>query len=441
MNNTVTNLMALHYLGGGSDKIWAAAVIEEADGGAVMLSCWGRRGAYLQTGMKPMPNATAAQKLFNSKKNEKLAEGYVEIDHTLYGIGTTLHSLHPSMSQATSSIAVFKGSEATTPTHAPRIIVSHITALRDADLAACLSSASYGVTEKVNGTRCVLAFDGTTLRAYNRRGVEQPTVPEATKPLARLREQFVVDGERLEGDNAGGYVIFDLLEWGGQSVHDWPYSRRVEKLNDELIGAGLIKQAGASVARNAPAVPGLALLIPAIKEEDKRTLISEVKQSGGEGIIVRTLAAPSLQGDTRHERKYKFVAQVDTIVIGIKPGSGLGSVRLGLLRPKDGALIEVGCVRSGLRDADIAHLSTLLAQCCQPVLTVSFLKARTVGINLVEPTTAISHLRTDKDARECTTDQLVDILGEARAAMFESAHSWRAQGKQEMREKPAKQAA
>jgi ATP-dependent DNA ligase len=234
----------------------------------------------------------------------------------------------------------------------------------------------------------------------------------------------------MEGNGAGGYVIFDLLEWGGQSVRDWPYSRRIEQLKDVLIGSGLVRQAGATVARNIAAVPGLALLIPATRQEDTRAAMSEVMQTGGEGIIVRTLDAPSLQGDTRYERKYKFVAEVDAIVIGIKPGIGTGSVRLGLLRPRDGATIEVGCVRSGLRDMDIAHLGALLTQGRQPVLTVSFLKARTVGINLVEPITSILRHRNDKSASECTTAQLLELLGQDRAAMIDNARPWRPEAMQ-----------
>lgn len=426
----VTDLIALHYMEGGSDKVWAGAVVEEPDGSAIMVSCWGRRGASLQTATKATANVAVAQKLFYSKKKEKLTEGYGEIACTLYGISTTLNSLHLAVSEAASSTDASSRSENMAPRGAHRIVVSHVTALREGDLADCLNSATYGITEKVNGTRCALAIDGNTLRAYNRRGVEQPTVPEAAEPLARLREQFAIDGERMEGDNAGGYVIFDLLEWGGESVRDWPYCRRVERLNDELVSAGLIKQAGATVARTTSSVPGLALLIPSTEQEDKQAVVSEVMRMGGEGIIVRTLDAPSLQGDTRYERKYKFVAEVDTVVIGIKPGIGTGSVRLGLVRPRDRATIEVGCVRSGLRDADIAHLSALMAQGRQPVLTVSFLKARTVGIHLVEPTTSISRLRTDKDAKECTTDQLVDILGADRSDLIDTAHGWSVMKKQ-----------
>lgn len=122
------------------------------------------------------------------------------------------------------------------------------------------------------------------------------------------------------------------------------------------------------------------------------------------------------------------MVELDTVVLGIKPGIGTGSVRLGLVRPRYRAMVEIGCVRSGLRDADVARLGVLLAQGHKPVLTISFLKARTVGIILVEPTISITQLRTDKTAEECTTDQLLDVLGRDRASMIDDARPWLATG-------------
>ncbi len=223
----VTDVIALHYFGGGSDKVWAAAVVAEPDGTVVMVSCWGRRGASLQTGMKILTNLAAAQKLYGGKKKEKLGEGYNQIDPDLYGIGTTLNSLHSAVSTVSTVPAVSGGASNDSTgagyvigREAPRIVVSHVTVIRDADLRDCLASEEYGITEKVNGTRCVVSFDGVTLHAHNRRGVEQPSAPEAARALAQLREPFTVDGERMEGDNAGGYVIFDLLEWGAATDTD-----------------------------------------------------------------------------------------------------------------------------------------------------------------------------------------------------------------------------
>jgi len=105
---------------------------------------------------------------------------------------------------------------------------------------------------------------------------------------------------------------------------------------------------------------------------------------------------------------------VDAFVVRVNPGRATGSVTLGLLRASDGAVVEVGNVRSGLRDADIARLAVQVAAGGRPVLEVDYLPARTVGYKLVEPKTSADRLRADKTWEECTTDQ----WGAAHAALL-----------------------
>jgi ATP-dependent DNA ligase len=88
-----------------------------------------------------------------------------------------------------------------------------------AELEAALASPEYGISEKVNGHRTFVAYDGhTELTAYNRRRIKATSVPAAAHALRKLGRQFVVDGERLLGDQAGQYVIFDLLELDGSRL-------------------------------------------------------------------------------------------------------------------------------------------------------------------------------------------------------------------------------
>src|SRR5262245_8295606 len=63
-------LVALHYAAGGSDKVWAGAVLEEA-GRARVLTCWGRRGLRLQDKVDPMPSRQAAETFLGKKAQEK----------------------------------------------------------------------------------------------------------------------------------------------------------------------------------------------------------------------------------------------------------------------------------------------------------------------------------------------------------------------------------
>ncbi len=118
-------------------------------------------------------------------------------------------------------------------------------------------------------------------------------------------------------------------------------------------------------------------------------------------------------------RKIKFLADLDSFVLRVNPGQATGSVTLALVRPEDGAILEVGNVHGSLTDADIAVLSVALAAGERPVLTVEYLPARTVGTKLVEPKVrkTAGLTRTDKTWSECLTTQ----LGEDKAAIIAQA--------------------
>jgi len=413
--SNVIEQWAGHYLGGGSDKLWAGAYTQDGK----FLSTWGRRGAALQKGERPLADQAAAKKLFEKKRNEKMSEGYqaIPFDHAAYGIP----SFDPTQTAADRSNAGDNEQlQDTTPNNRmPTYLSSHVMPLERADLIAALADPAFGVSEKANGERCLIVYSGSdqsALVAYNRRGIEVSTVPNAALALVKLGCQFVIDGERMTGELAGHYVAFDLLEWQGQDVREWPYSLRIAALEKAMVHAGLIKTGIATVVE-AETATGLYLLIAQADYSRATEVVAQIEQAGGEGIIVRTLSAPYQAGDTRQVRKFKFLTDLDAIVIGIRPGIATGSATLGLIRPSDGAIIEVGNVRSGLVDSDLVRLAEMLALGQTPVLKVAYLPIRTVGIKLVEPKTSMRELRTDKLAHECTTDQ----LGPAKTAMVAAA--------------------
>lgn len=428
MSNTITiedtnntdkqEQWAGHYQSSGSDKVWGAAL-----DGAILKSVWGKRGAALQRGEKLFKDAAEAEKQYRKKVAEKVAEGYtaVPFDHANYGIP----SFFALVTQGAGAAAATTTATITpTITKTSEYVTSHVLPLDWAEVEAAISSPLYGITEKVNGERCLVTCDTQgNLAAYNRKGVKVSTVPEAAQALAKLGHQFVVDGERMTGEEAGHYVVFDLLEWQGQDVRSWPYSKRIATLEEAMQAANLITQ-GLPIrllALSLSMIPGLCLLVAETDAQECRQLIAEIQAAGLEGIIVRTMNAPYQPGDTRHVRKLKFLADMDCEVIGVKAGLATGSVILGLTRPSDGAIIEVGNVRSGLVDADINRLAQMLANGERPVLCVEYLPVRTVGIRLVEPRTDISCLRSDKLPTECTTDQ----FGPAKAALFAATKTFR----------------
>lgn len=393
------------FRNGASDKVWGGAFTDDGR----FLSTWGRRGASLSVGDKPCASQAAAGAEFAKKVRQKQSEGYVAVafDDPEYGIPSFGP---PVLGGASASVTA----SVVGLVRKIRYQTAHVMPLSAGALEAAVSSPLYGVSEKVNGERCVIAVSSTgQIEAYNRRGQLSSTVPEGARGLDELGVACVLDGERLTGQGAGVYVAFDILEWDGQDARSWPYARRIATLEAALIKADLI-------TGGCPTMEGETDLYLLTSESDPvkgRAVIEHIQAKHGEGVIVRTHAARYQAGDTQDIRKLKYLADLDAFVIAVHPGSATGSVSLGLIRPSDGAVIEVCRVRSGLTDADIRQIETRLKDGEWLVFRVSYLPIRTVGIRLVEPKTSMRELRSDKGARDCTTDQ----LGDEKAAMIEAA--------------------
>jgi ATP-dependent DNA ligase len=279
-----------------------------------------------------------------------------------------------------------------------------------------MQDTAYGLTEKVNGVRCVLEWDGRTLSARNRRG-EPMAPPAVAERLTALGRAFLVDGEKLGEE----YAAFDLLEWDGADLRGARYAERIGKLEAEFRRAGLVRWPGATLERNKDAAPGVYLLTPVRARREKEAVLRAVERRGGEGVILRLMDAPAVQGDSRYERKHKFVSDIDAFVTGTNMEQGRLSLRLGLRRPSDGAKVDIGSVRAGLTDQDVLDIKARIDRGEDVVMKVTFTRARTVGVRPVEPRTSVTEIRTDKSPEECTTDQLVEVFGPERAAAIESA--------------------
>ena len=433
-------IYALRYnvAGSGSDKVWAGAVVEDGSE-ALLVSCWGKTGSSLQRKVTRLTTQAARVQL-DKKHAEKTAEGYHPIDAGAFGVADTLAALNPAcaaLGASGASGAVSGTADSAKPGGAraqPRVIVSHLTVASEADLEAALRDEGVmAVTEKVNGARCSLERTAEgELRAYNRRGQRGTGIPDGALVLATAPMPFLIDGERMEGELAGMFVMFDLLELDGVDLRDRPYRERIALLERLVAEHGATNGAQPLVG---PALAGraragaLALLTPAVTPAEKEATARAVRESGGEGLVIRHLDGPSLAGDTRFERKIKYCLEIDAVALGIKPGIGAGSVRYGVRRQSDGAWIELGTVRSGLRDEDVTAIAAALARAeaggePRPVLTVSFLAARTVGIAPVEP--RVVRLREDKPPEDCGAEQLIEALGADRAPMIASARAFAA---------------
>ena len=432
---------------GGSDKVWAGALVKE-DGEAAssvdedlapiwhFLAAYGKTGSNLNGGAlssSPTPRKDA-EKLFESKVKEKAGpHHYVEAAFAPFLASFKVPLvLQPSAGKVDTSPTpppVAAHSRQGEPFRHPACKVVPFAVgvqLSRERCLACLASPLYGWTEKMNGERCLVEFDGgEALVAYNRLGFPMSEPPAAANHLRGLGQSFVVDGERLMAERAGGYVLFDLLEWEGDDIRHWPYLQRIQTLQQAMYDAGLLAEPLVTptyerALANSTAA-GLVLLISQMGGgEPTAQLLEELQQQRREGVVVRHLALGYTAN--RAAQKFKFLAELDAVVIGFEPGSSEGSVRLGLVRPADGAVIEIGNVRSGLLDPDIRVLRDMRAAGQWPVLTVSYLPIRTVGITLVEARTSrLAALRSDKLAQDCTTDQFREQFGSEKDALIRDA--------------------
>jgi ATP-dependent DNA ligase len=229
--------------------------------------------------------------------------------------------------------------------------------------------------------------------------------PVGAAHLCQLGCPFVIDGERLTRDLAGHFVAFDLLELNHNVLTSFSYAVRIKTLEETMLQAGLLVSSRSTPtlasARANSTVDDLSLLVSVAGPEIASRVIADIQASSGEGIVVRRLESDYAESPL----KWKDVADLDAFVIDVNPGLAEGSLKFGVLRPKDGAVIEVANVRSGFNDDDIRTVRKMLEKGEHPVFRITYLPIRTVGIQLVEPRSGMAFLRTDKEARQCTTEQ------------------------------------
>ena len=424
-------LFAGHCTTGGSNKVWGACLAHEQEGPdpypsepeasteVVYLCVYGAYGARLRVEPPQRLPFHQAHTLFQKKCREKTGKGYQPIAFAsllpsfVYPDGASLVlAATPTEAVAEDDTALSVLTMSQTPTPLPpslplfRYLATPVKAVTWQQAQARLADPGSGLSEKVNGERCLLEFDGTHLVAYNRKGQRVSAPPQGALPLCQPGIPFVLDGERVPGEPTERFIAFDLLEWNAESVLEQPYSARMLHLVRAMERAGLIRAGICTpTMREALAnstVPDLAILATVSGPLRTQEVIAQIQAEGGEGLILRNLAAKYDEASF----KYKFLSDLDAFAFAIQEGVAGGSLKLGLVRPADQAIIAIGHVRSGLNTEDMRAIRTMLDQGQLPVFTVQYLPARTTGLHLVEPRTSRRLLRTDKEARECTTDQL-----------------------------------
>jgi ATP-dependent DNA ligase len=238
----------------------------------------------------------------------------------------------------------------------------------DDHLDLLLQSQNYIAQLKLEGMRAVVHITDSGLRVFSRSaGVNDLTRPlEKTSSLPHLASLVfpelvgtvldceilapgkdsaelagLVHRKEVDSDNTNVKLfVFDILSVCGKKITDRPLRHRLSELLQ--ISHKLQSE-------------HIAILPYSTTPIQKRKLYDKVIASGGEGIMLKRLDAPYIEGarPTNTWFKAKKSATYDCVVIGFSTGKGKYNTQIGAVRfgqYVNGKLIELGQA-SGMNDS------------------------------------------------------------------------------------------
>jgi bifunctional non-homologous end joining protein LigD len=233
-----------------------------------------------------------------------------------------------------------------------------------------LNNEHWGMQQKVDGFRMLLAC-GDSIKTYNRKGDHLDCPQAIIDYFSIFTTHWVFDGELL----GEVYYVFDLLEIPTGDIRAWPLSRRYEMLQM------LSNKFDNNIVQVLP-------LFTVDKESAMNTLI----ESKAEGVVFKRLDAEYIGKKTNSQLKYKFIKQVDCVILDRNINSK-DNFLLGMFNGID--FIEVGKCSALTGDGPQATVGS--------VIQVDILYV-TKGNRLYQPVKP--KLRFDKEPVECTIDQI-----------------------------------
>jgi len=299
--------------------------------------------------------------------------------------------------------------------------------------------SAWGFEPKWDGVRAVGEVVDGNARMWSRNGNDiSVAYPEAQELASIVGNGTIVDGEivafrggrpsferlqermhlrdprriaRLAVENPVVYMVFDLLSDAGQDLTGLPLSGRRARLEDLIT-------------------PSEHIQISPLTVGNGTALFNAAREQHLEGIVAKRLDSVYVPG-RRHPnwRKIKVVHEVDTVIVGWRPGSrgrasGLGSLVVALFDGDE--LRSVGSVGSGFDHRSLRAMEELLelvatdepplpADTIQDAPAVHWVRPELVAVVEYREVTSSGHLRapvfkgmrSDKPPAECTIDQLV----------------------------------
>lgn len=293
--------IALYYIGGGSDKVYNVALVNNPGGWGVNFS-YGRRGTSLNAGTKTASSVSysKALEIYDKLVASKRKKGY-EIDEL--------------KSSAATKISVVEEKETID------VLPQLLNAITLEQAEKLINDDNWMMQEKEDGRRRLIAKSKDKIVGANRKG-EIVGIETAFKTAVGT---IPYDDCTLDGEDLGSeIVLFDVV------LHNLPCHARYEILKNLFEQGDLT-----SVFRLSKA---------AFTTEEKRELFDKVKAEGGEGLVFKRKDSPYVPGRPKSggdQLKFKFTETCTCMVI--EKNIGKKSIKLGLFeKPDSTSLTYVG---------------------------------------------------------------------------------------------------
>lgn len=359
--------------GGSSDKVYhislsakSAAWPEDAAWNVTIQ--YGRRGAALMSQTK-CENKTHAQakKVFDQLKREKMNKGY-----RIEGAAP-----EPQVSPSGAPVEI----------KPPELLEEVV----NGDHLKYVNDPAYIMQDKSDGvSRGVVKGATGEIFGINKRGLPVPLPAEIVKELSRLPlNAFQIDAE-LVGTKL---VCRDILVADGD-ISWLPYEHRLLELA-LIVSAHKFRYIE---------------VVETWVDNQKPDAIAKARADRREGVVFKLRSAPYRPGRNGQHKKYKFIKTLSAIA-GPPKINGKESVDLFLYKSADQFATDVGVAMATGGDVPCNQVRCgTVSLIGKPkvnegdIVEVAYLYAQASGLL---SQARLLHVRTDVDAKECTTAQLI----------------------------------
>jgi len=233
----------------------------------------------------------------------------------------------------------------------------------------------WGYQEKYNGEYRTICKDSSGIHDFNREGNPAKGLPSdlIAALLKHPLPQFIIAGE-LVGNRK--LKLFDALILGDEICAPETYEYRETRYHQEFDGYS-------------------DLILPVVTARTQGTkdkLVAQLIEEGAEGVIVRDMWAPYVEGESGQHKKVKFWKTLEAIVMG-QSKKHKNSVRLACYDDR-GILHEI-CGASTIGKPAVKQ---------GDIVEVKYNKG-TRNLHIME--ISIQRVRTDKRPERCLLSQIV----------------------------------